>query len=198
MPIIIDGYNLLHATGIIGHGVGPGGLERSRLALLNVLAESIDSKEIPYTDVVFDASSAPAGLPRRANHKGLAVHYAVGHEDADSLIEELIERHSVPRRLVVVSSDHRLQRAARRRKARAVDSDRWYAELLQQRQRRSETKPGIATKPQAPPSEEEVRYWLQEFGQRATDEPSTTNNNYGFPPNYGEDLLDEDDEQANN
>jgi len=190
MPIIIDGYNLLHATGIFGRGVGPGGLERSRLALLNVLAESIDPKEIPHTDVVFDASSAPAGLPCRGDHKGLSVHFAADHEDADSLIEELIEKHTVPRRLVVVSSDHRLQRAARRRKAHAIDSDRWYAELLQQRQRRGQPNPETAAKPQTPPTKEEVRYWLEEFGQDTTNEPSS--NNSPFPPGYGEDLLGED------
>ena len=32
-------------------------------------------------------------------------------------IEELIRKESAPRRLTVVSSDHRVQRAARRRKA---------------------------------------------------------------------------------
>ena len=26
MPMLIDGYNLLNATGIVGRGVGPGGL----------------------------------------------------------------------------------------------------------------------------------------------------------------------------
>ena len=30
MAIVIDGYNLLHASGILGRGIGPGGLERWR------------------------------------------------------------------------------------------------------------------------------------------------------------------------
>ena len=30
MSLLIDGYNLLHAAGIMGRGAGPGGLQRSR------------------------------------------------------------------------------------------------------------------------------------------------------------------------
>jgi len=35
-------------------------------------------------------------------------------------------------------SDHRLPRAARHRKAKAVDSDVWYAEIVRRRQQRRE------------------------------------------------------------
>ena len=59
MSLIIDGYNLMHAAGIIGHGVGPGGLERSRLALLNFVAESIEPAELSVTTMVFDSRQAP-------------------------------------------------------------------------------------------------------------------------------------------
>ena len=30
MPLLIDGYNLLHVTGIVGRGAGPGGLAADR------------------------------------------------------------------------------------------------------------------------------------------------------------------------
>ena len=113
MPLLIDGYNLLNVVGIIGRGVGPGSLERARLALLNFLAESLDSKEIGKTIVVFDSREAPWGLPRSVQHRGLAVQFASKYPDADCLIEELIQKESAPRQLTVVSSDHRLQRAAR-------------------------------------------------------------------------------------
>ncbi len=85
--------------------------------MLNFLAESLSAEEIPRTIVVFDAHDAPPGLPGTMDHRGLTVRFAVGYEDADSLIEELIRSDSTPRKLVVVSSDHRLQRAARRRRA---------------------------------------------------------------------------------
>ena len=130
MSLVIDGYNLMYVAGILGRGTGPGSLQRSRLALLNFLAASLDPRELPHTTVVFDSHDAPWGLPRSLQHRGITVRFAAQYEEADDLIEELIGTDSAPRRLVVVSSDHRIQRAARRRRAKAADSDVWYAELV--------------------------------------------------------------------
>jgi len=167
MAILIDGYNLLYAAGVLPAGVGPSTLERSRRALLNVLAESIEPRLIQRTTVVFDAAEAPPGLPRKVVHRGLTVRYAANHADADTLIEELIEKDSAPRKLVVVSSDHRLHRAAKRRKAKPVDSDRWFAELIRSRQGRQRGRPPTLAKPTAPASRAEVEYWLEAFEAEA-------------------------------
>lgn len=167
MSLLIDGYNLLNSVGITGREVGLGSLERSRRALLNFLAESLDADEIPNTTVVFDAANPPPGLPRVVDHRGLTVRFASRYDDADTLIEELIRAETVPRRLTVVSSDHRLQRAARRRKARAVDSDVWYAEVIRRQRQRRETTPEVPAKPDVPLLEEEVARWLERFGGEA-------------------------------
>jgi predicted RNA-binding protein with PIN domain len=166
MPILIDGYNLISAVGIMGRGVGPGSLERARLALLNFLAESLDTNDIGRTTVVFDAKNAPAGLPRIVTHRGLTVHFASRYPDADSLIEELITKETSPRNLTVVSSDHRIQRAARRRRAIPIDSDVWYQGILNQRRRRQDTKKSkrAEAKPPVPLLEEDVDYWIRQFG----------------------------------
>jgi uncharacterized protein len=165
MPLLIDGYNLLNVVGILGRGVGPGSLERARLALLNFLAESLDAKELAKTIVVFDSREAPWGLPRTVQHRGLTVQFASKYPDADCLIEELIQKESAPRQLTVVSSDHRLQRAARRRRARAVDSDIWYAEILRARRALQERSPeDTPVRPPAPLLPEDVEYWLEQFG----------------------------------
>jgi predicted RNA-binding protein with PIN domain len=164
MSTLIDGYNLLNTVGIVGPRPGPGGLERSRLALLNFLAESLDAAEIPRTTVVFDAHDAPPGLPRVLNHRGITVRYAAKYDEADTLIEELIQADSAPRRLTVVSSDHRLQKAARRRRARAVDSDVWYAEVVRRRRERHAAAPTGPAHPAVPLLEEDVNYWVRQFG----------------------------------
>ncbi len=164
MPLLIDGYNLLSAVGILGRGVGPGSLQRARLALLNFLAESLDPKEVSRTTVVFDAADPPPGLPRTVDHRGLSVRFASQYEDADALIEELIRADSAPRRLTVVSSDHRLQRAARRRKARAVDSDVWYGEIVRGREQRRRSTVNHPERPAVPLLEEDVDYWIRQFG----------------------------------
>ena len=218
MSLLIDGYNLLHVAGIFGRGAGPGSLERSRLALLNFLAESLDPAELPQTTVVFDSHDAPWGLPRLVVHRGITVRFAAQYEEADDLIEELIRADSAPRRLVVVSSDHRLQRAARRRRAKAIDSDVWYAELVRARRERQENSADAPARPAVPLLEEDVNYWLRQFGGEsalteflhresagkptAPDKPpagdKSSDSDAGsldnpFPPGYGEDLLENDE-----
>jgi uncharacterized protein len=167
MSLIIDGYNLLHVVGIIGRGIGPGSLQRARQALLNFLAESLEEREIPKATVVFDSREAPWGLPRTVQHRGLTVQYASKYPDADCLIEELIEKESAPRQLTVVSNDHRLQRAAKRRRARAVDSDVWYGEILRARREREHSPPETAVAPPVPLLPEDVQFWLEQFGGEA-------------------------------
>ena len=61
MSLLIDGYNLIHAAGLVGQGRGPGGLERSRLALLNFLAQSLAAADLARTTVVFDAAGVRRG-----------------------------------------------------------------------------------------------------------------------------------------
>ncbi|MFM9059712.1 MAG: NYN domain-containing protein [Planctomycetaceae bacterium] len=158
MTLIIDGYNLLHASGVFGADRGPRGFEQSRRALLDVLVDLLGDAA-PDTIVVFDAARAPDGLPARHVHGGIRVWFAREYPDADSLIEELVAADTAPGHLVVVSSDRRLQAAARRRRARAVDSDEWLAEARAARRAREAgpEKPGV-------PGAEDVEYWKRYFG----------------------------------
>ena len=113
----------------------------------------------------------------------MTIHFSSEYDNADELIEELIEAHSVPKSLLVVSSDHRLQRAARRRKAPFVDSDVWFADALRRRAASRRPEP-IVARPAGNLSTEEIDYWLSEFGDvgeieippppiRATPRPKT-------------------------
>jgi predicted RNA-binding protein with PIN domain len=196
VSLIIDGYNLLNATGIAPRGDGPGNLERSRVALLNFLTQAIEPSERLRTTVVFDAGDdAPRGLPRTLDFNEMTVRFAAEYENADALIEELIRADTAPRSLTVVSSDHQLQRAAKRRRAKAVDSDRWFAELVRRRNKaRRSDKQHQSAKPQTPPTESEVEYWLDEF---SGNDPPANEQSLGspFPPGYAEDAardLEED------
>ena len=214
MSILVDGYNVLYAVGILGRGVGPHTLERARLALLNFLSESLTPEEAARTTVVFDAAEAPGDLPRIFRHRALTVRFAVRYEDADTLLEELIRADSAPKRLTVVSSDHRLQRAARRRRAKAVDSQSWWDDLHRRRSRRTPPADSGPAKPSTPLSEEEVAFWLQEFGAAPQPEAAARPPLGGeagagssdaekpdetdlmenpFPPGYAEDLLQEEE-----
>jgi len=155
---LIDGYNLLHASGVFGRG-GRTPLEGSREALLDWLGSVLSDAERRRTTIVFDARDAPPGLPRSAEKHGMQIHFAPRGHEADEMLEELIRVHSAPRSLTVVSSDHRVQRAARRRRAIPVDSDRWVAGI---RPPKAPDPP-----PREPPevlSPEELQAWLDEFG----------------------------------
>jgi predicted RNA-binding protein with PIN domain len=172
MPLIIDGYNLLYVTGIVGDPAGQGGtFQRSREALLNFLASSLPEAERGQTTIVFDAAEAPPGLPRTVTHRGMTVRYASDYTDADALIEQLIEEHHSPRKLLVVSSDHRVQRAAQRRRAVHIDSERWYSELWQ---RRLETERAAGheepDKPVMQLTAAEIEYWVKKFSDDSRDQ----------------------------
>ncbi len=218
MAILIDGYNLLYAAGIIPRGIGAGTLERARSALLNWLVAELEPDQVTETTVVFDAANPPPGLPRQIDHQGLTVLFSTEYENADAMLEDLIRQAAVPKRLVVVSSDHRVQRAARRRRSIAIDSDAWYFDL-RNRRGNSAVEPPEEAKPPPPRTATEVQYWLEEFGdmideldqldeippgqkspsrgqsgelpdqQSDRDDPDLAN---PFPPGYGEDLLGPD------
>jgi predicted RNA-binding protein with PIN domain len=188
MALLIDGYNLLNVTGIFAEA-GPGTeLHRTRLALLNFLAASIAKRERLATTIVFDAAGAPPGLPRTIMHDGITVHFAQRHSDADEMIEELLEQCAAPRSLLVVSSDHRVQRAARHRGASFIDSEQWYIELVEtSRKRRSNGDDG-SVKPTGELTADELKYWLREFGDSTAASDDSEN---PFPPGYGDDVTEE-------
>src|SRR5688500_13777365 len=171
MTLFIDGYNLLHAAGIFPQG-GPPTLERARSALLDFLVESLPPKQIARTIIVFDASHAPPGLPREVDHLGLAVRFAPRGSSADALLEELIAAEPDARHLLVVSSDHRVQRAARQRGASFIDSEAWHAELVQAVKSRADSE--------------------QALSGVSESEKETMPMQNPFPPGYASDVADED------
>ena len=165
MALLIDGYNLLHASGVFPAKHLPGTLHHARTALLDELVTMLPERELRQTTIVFDSAEAPPGLPNRVNFQGLDVRFASDHADADELIEILIDESLSPRELIVVSSDHRLHRAARRRRATPMDSDVWFIGLQAMQHLIQEER--ASAKPQHQLSEGEVNFWLKAFGANA-------------------------------
>ena len=193
--LLIDGYNLLHATDLFGQGAAAGTLQGSREALLAFLAGALNERERSQTTIVFDAAGAPPGLPKIVPWEGMTARFARGYADADELLEEIIEQHPAPKSMVVVSGDRRVQRAARHRGAKIVESQAWFDEL-----RRRKPQPEADSKAMAAPVED-ARYWIEQFsGEEAASEmepPKRATNKGGefenpFSPGYGDDLLREE------
>jgi len=166
--LLIDGYNLLHAAGYGRVHYLHGDLQRARQRLLKKLFQLLTPAEIFQTAVVFDAKEPPPGLPSNWYIHGLRVMYAQPHGDADEMLEHLIQEHSAPRRLTVVSSDHRLHRAAKSRRATVIDSDE-FLEHLERRHPNLETAEipdPLPTSPKATgeATTAELSYWMRFFG----------------------------------
>lgn len=134
MNFIIDGYNLLHAMGALRGRAGPGGLEQARHRLVGLLKGAF-AEDVGALTVVFDASHAPSDVPTLTSAHGVRIRFARG-EEADDLIETLIEEHSAPRNLTVVSNDNRLRRAARRRRAHGMSCESFVRLLAKRREHR--------------------------------------------------------------
>lgn len=162
--LLIDGYNLMHAAGLARRTYGPGGLQQARERLLKRIASRLTAEERDRTTFVFDAKTAPSDASAEEMFRGVLVLYARSDAEADDRIEALIAAHSAPRRLLVVSSDHRLQRAARRRRARSVDSD-LFLDQLDRRTSRTEQKPALPPDPKLTGelNPDELNHWLKEF-----------------------------------
>lgn len=143
MPIVllIDGYNIIAPVAAprnprrITKSSSTGRstatwLEHERKTLIGRLAKHLPTSVRENTCVVFDAKTRPTDLPSRTSSSDIEIRFAVDHAEADDLIEEIIASHSVPKSLTVVSSDHRIQAAARRRKCVYYDSQDWFDDLL--------------------------------------------------------------------
>lgn len=170
---VIDGYNLMHAAGLARATYGPRDLERARDRLLKLLARNLEDRERPATTVYFDAKSSPSRSQLPGSFRDLRVIFAGGDGEADTAMEHFIERNATPKRLLVVTSDHRIQRAARVRRCPFIDSPAFLDELFL---RSAAIKPDPETLPASHPkhtgglSPGEVDEWLSVFADRADPE----------------------------
>lgn len=177
MRVLVDGYNLIFECGLEGPRRTARSLQHARQRLVRELRQRLTPEQRQELTLVFDAERLPQGETQlRSRCQEMEIWFAVGYPDADSLIEELIGEHSFPKQLTVVSSDHRVQRAATRRRARAVDSSVWYDSLQQSLP--SSSPPSESGAKAIPDDLHEVD-WAAEFalpedlpaGQRPADEP---------------------------
>ena len=160
LAFLIDGYNLIHALGLVHKKIAPKELENARRHLLEFLHERLEPLSGDIT-VVFDAKRRPARVAAEQQEGGILIRYAGKNQEADDLIEELLAKNATPRRLVVVSEDRRLRDAAKRRHALSWSGQ----DLLAHLERRPAPRRDAAD-PEAerrPMSAKEVEEWLHEF-----------------------------------
>jgi uncharacterized protein len=126
MRLLIDGYNLMFQSSSPDEKKhGRSALRVARAELLTRLIDLIPADLRERTLIVFDASNPPPNLPDRTVRAGIQIVFSRNWTSADELIQEEIRKHSTPKQLTVVSSDHAIHRKAKARGAKVFDSDVW-------------------------------------------------------------------------
>jgi len=176
---IIDGYNLLHSIQRVSPVRSRPGKQRNGVSkyqrtsngasdgselISDVRLCRIISEYLKLTgekgEIIFDGTG-PRDKSGFDNISGLEVFFAGQGSDADTVIEDKIRANTAPRRLTIVSSDRRLQGAARARKATVVKSQVFWENLCRQLSRKRT--------PKEPPekhfglTEGETEQWLKFF-----------------------------------
>ncbi len=170
--LIIDGYNLIYAIGLLpaaGRNAHfpPGKLEQSRTALIKILVKDLNQSVRKETIIVFDALEPPEFLPNSYRVEGMRIIFSRDYPDADTLIIEMIQKLQRGESAVLISSDHRIQAAARRKKISFFDSDKWYfggLKIPESPQHCSDK--SDEHKDEHLLSEPEIEYWLKYFHQQ--------------------------------
>ena len=133
MKVIVDTMNALHKTGVLPPDLAgmdvPGlvqALSRGRWARNQVL-------------LVCDGNSPPGGHVPHSG--GIRTIYSGPRCEADDVIEELIQRSDAPTRLLVVSEDRRILKAARRRRCHTMTSAAFLRTIIHDHDRSSAKRP---------------------------------------------------------
>ena len=121
MPVLIDGNNLLYAARD-AEALGP---EVSRSMLCDRLGAWAQRRR-EAVHVVFDGPKPTPELAAQIGHPDIQVSYSGGGVTADAVLKELIANDSAARRLIVVSTDREIRRAAKSRRARSIRSDEFW------------------------------------------------------------------------
>jgi len=124
--LLVDGYNLLYALGFIQPGDRTKrSLEKARHQLIDSIAKQLPSAVRRSTWIIFDSADAPKNLPDAFVKNEIRVFFSREWLSADEMLQSWISEHSSPKTLVVISSDHAVQRRATARNATPFDSDHW-------------------------------------------------------------------------
>jgi len=156
MMFIIDGHNLLHSIQKDSPESGP----ISDVRLCRIIGSYLRLTG-QKGEIIFDGT----GPPDKSGFDGinnLEVFFAGFTTDTDTVIEDKIISNSAPRRLKIVSSDRRLRRAAKARKAISIKSEDFWSNMQKQLSR--EKKPKEPTAKRRGLSESETSRWLEIFG----------------------------------
>ncbi len=204
METIVDGYNLIFSCGWHTKSRHSMWLESARNRLIQELSRRIEPGSRNKVTIVFDAKTNPIKHSEdELSMNGFKVVFARHHDEADSLIEEMINSHSAPKSLRVVSDDHRLQNCATRKKAISIKCEHWLEKLESNQRLSNHQQEFVSGASDLDPDKKNTRElesvdWMKEFSiDEASEsgeaepgkEPRHKEETFNpFPPGYGEEL----------
>ena len=158
---LIDGYNLMHAVGMLGPATRPTGLEAARTRFLDWLAAAAGKRD-GRLRVVFDAEKGRGRSPE-ASYRGLWVRFAF-RRTADDEIEELLAAEKRPAAVTVVSNDTRVRDAGRHRGCEVLGCEGFVDWLIAPEKPAAAPPPAAEEpKPQSEATPDEMAAWLAAF-----------------------------------
>ncbi|MCC6427899.1 MAG: NYN domain-containing protein [Phycisphaerales bacterium] len=182
--LLIDAYNVLLVPGVLPPrlaGLELDGLIRllgiSRYARQRIVLvcdgeprgfrpDFVSSTARVVASSAGEARSSPTRKPA-----DLRVVYAGSDRDADSVIEDMLERDSAARRWTVVSGDRRIQRAAARARASSLSSEAFLRQLAFDESRPLPTL-DPTLRDRIPLGRSDVEDWMREFQIEAGEAPA--------------------------
>jgi len=156
MPFIIDGHNLSHAAADIQRDYEPVGEVRLCRIISRYFAAIGEKGQI-----VFDGTG-PAEKHPFDHIAHLEVSFAGIGSNADTVIEGKIKASTAPNRLIVISSDRRIIKAARARRAASLKSKVFWTEVKKRLMQKEKFKEPPEKKTGL--TESETKQWLEFFG----------------------------------
>ena len=159
MPLLLDTFNILHTVGVLPPdlaGIDVQGLigllkiSRYRHERITLACDGVPDRSRPHPPAQFD---------------NFIIRYSGPAKPADDLIAQLIRASSAPRRLIVVSSDHEVQRTARRRRCTTLTSETFLQQLADDAGLAARTPASGASKPPAGAmTDKQIDRWIRLFG----------------------------------
>jgi predicted RNA-binding protein with PIN domain len=172
--IVIDGYNLILRSPAFRPD-DRRDLAQARDKLVNLLSWAVGRGEVEFI-VVFDGAETGPGQARSSKSGRIAVHFSTPPQNADQLIEEIVEElEDRGRTVTVVTSDIEVARHARTHGASVALSDLFASSLFPERvaedlaKQKAQASGDSAEKPLGF-SKKDMKEWLEMFSKQKKDE----------------------------
>ncbi len=162
LHILIDGYNLLHASRNTDHDWTTLSLEDARAAMVGFLVTHRRPGREPITVVWDGASERMPQRPERVH--GVEVVFSEPGVSADEVIIETVAHSPNPRSFLVVTDDRKIQDAVKNSGAKVVGTLGFLHRSQQESDRRSKAPRPEPREKYTGPLPGEVDEWMKIFG----------------------------------